>query len=315
MIKIIFSSSEEWFFPCRCGTGRLNTEETGPTALQWLHGLVCSWPRLLITCPLEVIPLSFIFTRQVCVPALFTKHSCSPSFWAAHLLEFRRKHAIICRKKRCLLIGPPCFHPPRMQATLTRQAQLPPAAKRLPRGSSCRRATKRSTDKTPSGCTRRGFTTLQTPGAALRVLQRHLLVLYLGTTYMCTNILYLGIWQGVFLTVLRSCGLQESTQPCMRQEKRELSPPPGKRQLLEPSTGKASARFSLGKSREFNQNIQSHMKLDFIHSSTCVTACFNFFTHLRKSLETLQAYSVNQDLLDHITESLESARLFSTKAL
>lgn len=174
---------------------------------------------------------------------------------------------------------------------------------------------KRSTDKIPSGCTRRGFTTLQTPGTALRILQRHLLVLYLGTTYMCTNILYLGVWQGVFLTILCSRGLQENTQPRMRQEKRELSPPPGKRQLLEPSTGKSSARFSLDESRELNQNIRSHMKLDFIHSSTCATACFNFFTHLRQSLETLQAYSVNQYLLDHITESLEPARLFSTKAL
>lgn len=80
---------------------------------------------------------------------------------------------------------------------------------------------KRSTDKIPSGCTRRGFTTLQTPGTALRILQCHLLVLYLGTTYMCTNILYLGVWQGVFLKILCSYGLQENTQPCMRQEKRE----------------------------------------------------------------------------------------------
>lgn len=98
-------------------------------------------------------------------------------------------------------------------------------------------------------------------------------------------------------------------------KERELPPPPGKRQILEPSTGKSSARFSLHESRELNQNIQSHMKLDFIHSSTCATACFNFFTHLRQSLETLQVYSVNQHLLDHITESLEPARLFSTKAL
>lgn len=213
MIKIIFSSSEEWFSSTWCGTGRLKTEETGPAAraLQWLNGLVHSWSRLLITCPLEVIPLSFIFTCQVCMPALFTKCSCSPSFWAAHLLEFRRKHTIICRKKRCLLIGPPCFHPPQLQVTLNRQRgclQQP--------GDSCEGApvgsvVKRSTNKIPSGCTRRGFTTLQTPGTALRILQRHLLVLYLGTTYMCTNILYLGVWQGVFLTILCSYGLQENT--------------------------------------------------------------------------------------------------------
>lgn len=176
--------------------------------------------------------------------------------------------------------------------------------------------TEGSTDKILPRCTRRrGLIMLQNPGTALHILKCHLLVFYLGTTYTCTNILYFGIWQGAFLTILHSYEFQENTKPHIRQEKRDPSLPPGERQLLEPSPGKASARFSLDESREFSQNIQSHVKLDFIHSSGCGTACFDFFTPVRKSLETLQAYSVNQDLLDHITKSLEPAGLFSTKAL
>lgn len=84
------------------------------------------------------------------------------------------------------------------------------------------------------------------------------------------------------------------------------------KQLLELSSEKASARFSLDESIEFKQNIQNHLKLGFIYSSPCGNAGFNFFTHIRKSLETLQAYPVNQDLLDHITKSPEPVKLFSS---
>lgn len=151
---------------------------------------------------------------------------------------------------------------------------------------------KRSTGTVPSRCTRRGFIRLQSPGTALCILKRHLLVFYLGTTYTCTNNLYFGIWQGASLTISRSYEFQENTQPCVRQEKWDPSPPPEERKLLERSPEKASSRFSSDESREFNQNVQSHRKLDFIHSSACGTASFDFFTHVRESLgSTISLFS------------------------
>lgn len=257
-----------------------------------------------------------LFPLAGCVPAHFAKHSCAPSFWAAHLLACRKIYNI-CKQKQCLLIGLPRFHPRQLQATLNWQVQLPWVARRFPWGWFCwecyervywqntvtvhkKKRTYYATEPRNSTVYSQVPSTGILPGNHLHMYKHPLFWHLAGCIF--NNFAFLWV-----------------------SRKHAATYKAGKERSFSATWGKAAARTICRKSFSqvlirWEQRIQSeHLKPHEtgLHSFFWLWNCLLRFLHpcKEKSLETLQAYSVNQDLLDHITKSLEPARLFSTKAL